>query len=246
MYKLRRRLLVGTIVVLFLLLSAPQVHASWYWENWHRPSEDDVVEEDPVEEDPTDDPAEDDPVEKPERSVVYGGWARRWITPDPDPDPDPDPEPEPEPEPEPDPPGDDCDFADAYPSNLVRAGDESELLDMVNQERVEEGLSPLAHDPQLTELARAKCWDMLEYNYFSHTSPNYGTVYDMLRAADYPFVYGGENLAKAGNVWVVHYRLMNSSGHRRNILHPNFTHVGIAVLDGSPSGVIVTQVFVGR
>lgn len=236
MYKLRRTVLAVTIVMMFLLLSTPQVQASWYWENWHRTSEDEVIEEDPVDEDSVDDPVDEDPADHPQSSVSYGGWARRWLTPDPDPSP----------EPEPEPPGDDSEFADAYPSDLVRAGDEAQLLAMVNEERQEEGLAPLTHDPQLAELARAKCWDMLKHNYFSHTSPNYGTVYDMLRAADYPFVYGGENLAKAGNVWVVHYRLMNSSGHRRNILHSNFTHVGIAVLDGDPSGVIVTQVFVGR
>ncbi|MFO8060318.1 MAG: CAP domain-containing protein, partial [Bacillota bacterium] len=60
------------------------------------------------------------------------------------------------------------------------------------------------------------------------------------------FVYAGENLAKAGSVYVCHYRLMESSGHRANILNSRFTHIGIGVLTGQPSGVVVTQLFVGR
>jgi len=134
----------------------------------------------------------------------------------------------------------------AYPRDEVRPDDEALLLRLVNEEREKAGLRPLVLDPALVRVARTKCWDMIANNYFSHTSPTFGTVFDMYRANGIPFVTGGENIAIAGSAYVVHARLMHSSGHRRNILHPDFTHIGIGVLNARPSGVMVAQAFIGR
>lgn len=129
------------------------------------------------------------------------------------------------------------------PAGLPEA--ESTMLQMVNSERVERGLPLLQHDPFLTKLARIKSQDMVDNAYFAHTSPALGSPFEMMRDAGVSFRTAAENLSSAGNVHVSHYRLMHSSGHRRNILHTSFTHVGIGIVRNR-SGVMVTQLFVGR
>ncbi len=133
-----------------------------------------------------------------------------------------------------------------YPSSWVRKSDEENLLWLMNGERAAAGLPQLTVDLRLQDLARAKAWDIIDNGYFAHHSPTHGSPWDHLREAQVPFVYAGENLATAGNVWVVHRRLMQSPGHQANILNRIYIHVGNGVLDGRPSGVVVAQIFVGR
>jgi uncharacterized YkwD family protein len=152
--------------------------------------------------------------------------------PAPTPQPDPDPEPQ-EPAPQP-----------APVSGLT--ADEQAMLDLVNQERVRAGVEPLKVDPALTRTARLKSQDMVDNNYFSHNSPTYGSPFDMMKAAGISYRTAGENIAGAPTVARAHQGLMNSDGHRKNILNPNFTHVGIGVVDGGPYGKMFTQQFIGR
>lgn len=125
--------------------------------------------------------------------------------------------------------------------------DEQQMLDLVNQERVKAGLTPLKVDMRMVQSARAKSQDMIDNNYFSHTSPVLGDFATLIRkyvGSDYSYM--GENLAGAPSVQIAHTNLMNSDGHRRNILNPNYTHIGIGVKDGGPYGKMFTQHFAGK
>lgn len=124
--------------------------------------------------------------------------------------------------------------------------DEAKMLELVNQERAKAGLPALKVDMKLTELARKKSQDMVDNNYFSHTSPTYGSPFDMMKAAGVSYRYAGENLAGAAQVESAHRNLMNSPGHRANILNSNFDHIGIGIIEGSPYGKIYTQMFIGK
>lgn len=118
------------------------------------------------------------------------------------------------------------------------------MLDLVNKDRVAHGLNPLQADMRLTRLARMKSQDIVDNNYFAHQSPTYGSAFDMFRANNISFIRGGENLSKAGSVGVSHLRLMNSTNHRTNLLNPHWTHVGIGIVNNTPSGIVATQMFI--
>lgn len=124
--------------------------------------------------------------------------------------------------------------------------DEARMLQLVNEERAKVGLKPLAIDLKLVELAREKSKDMIEKGYFGHISPTYGSPFDMMKAAGISYRMAGENIAGASTVDRAHVALMNSPGHRANILNPNFTHVGIGIVDGGPYGKMFTQMFVQK
>jgi len=123
---------------------------------------------------------------------------------------------------------------------------EQQMLNLVNQERARAGLKPLQADLQLTKLARLKSQDMINKNYFSHTSPTYGSPFDMMKSNGVTYKTAGENIAGNQSVQAAHTALMNSSGHRANILNANYTHVGIGIVQGGPYGMMFTQMFVGR
>ncbi len=124
-----------------------------------------------------------------------------------------------------------------------RAALEVQMLALVNKERRAAGLRPLVMDEKLTVVAREHSADMLARGYFSHYSPEGKTAFDRLRARRIPFLAAGENLAFAPTVRVAHTGLMNSPGHRANILRPLFGKVGIGIMDAGPRGVMVTQKF---
>ena len=117
------------------------------------------------------------------------------------------------------------------------------MLDLVNQERTSRGIAPLVADPALERVARLKAQDMIDNGYFDHTSPTYGSPFDMMKAAGINYGYAGENLAGAPSVDSAHQNLMNSPGHKANILNTNYTHVGIGVVDGGPYGKMFVQEF---
>ncbi|HYP29656.1 MAG TPA: CvpA family protein [Blastocatellia bacterium] len=120
---------------------------------------------------------------------------------------------------------------------------EARMLEMVNAERVSAGLEPLAPDPELTEVARRHSADMFARGYFSHSTPEGRSPFDRIREARVTFRTAGENLALAPTLSVAHTGLMNSPGHRANILRPQFGRVGIGILDGGFRGLMVTQNF---
>ncbi|MGI6493173.1 MAG: CAP domain-containing protein [Pelotomaculum sp.] len=133
------------------------------------------------------------------------------------------------------------------PSNASGlTADEALLLELVNQERVKAGLPILTVDQQLTKLARLKSQDMVQNNYFSHTSPTYGSPYNMERKAGYSArVMGAENIAKAATTERAHQLFIGSAGHKANILNPLHDAIGIGIVKTS-SGVTVTQLFSGN
>ena len=122
---------------------------------------------------------------------------------------------------------------------------EAELLALINRERTQRGLAPLVPDENLRAAARAHSADMLLHGYFSHTSLDGLSPFDRMRRAGARFNTAGENLALAPTVNMVHRGLMNSPGHRANILNRGFTRVGIGALDAGIYGLMVTQNFAG-
>jgi uncharacterized protein YkwD len=120
---------------------------------------------------------------------------------------------------------------------------EKQMLDLVNKERVANGLNPLAPDPELTEVARRHSADMFVRGYFAHDTPEGLSPFDRMRQANVRFTTAGENLALAPTIPVAHNGLMNSPGHRANILRPEFGRLGIGVMDGGMRGLMVSQEF---
>ena len=120
---------------------------------------------------------------------------------------------------------------------------EKQMLDLVNQERAANGLQPLAADPELTEVARRHSADMFARGYFAHDTPEGLTPFDRMHQANVQFLTAGENLALAPTLSVAHTGLMNSPGHRANILRPQFGRVGIGIMDGGMRGLMVSQEF---
>ncbi len=122
--------------------------------------------------------------------------------------------------------------------------EEQRMLNLVNSERAKNGLAPLKANTKLTEVARLKARDMIDRNYFSHTSPTYGSPFDMMRSFGVSYRTAGENLAGAPAVDVAHINLMNSPGHRANILNAGFKEAGIGILNGGPYGKMFVQMFI--
>jgi uncharacterized protein YkwD len=125
----------------------------------------------------------------------------------------------------------------------VRPNMEAEMLAMVNEERAKEGLKPVVADPELTEVARKHSRDMFARGYFSHYSPEKLSLFDRMAEANVSYHMAGENLALAPTLFMAHKGLMESPGHRANILRPGFGRLGIGILDGGRYGLMVTQNF---
>jgi uncharacterized YkwD family protein len=123
---------------------------------------------------------------------------------------------------------------------------EQEMVRLVNAERSKRGLDPLKVDLELCNVARNKSQDMIDNSYFSHYSPTYGSPFEMLKNFGIKYIYAGENIAGNAAVKNAHTALMNSEGHKKNILNANFTHIGIGIKEGSKYGKIFTQMFIGK
>lgn len=123
---------------------------------------------------------------------------------------------------------------------------EQQMVDLVNRDRLKNDLPALEVDLELTRVARIKSQDMVDQNYFSHYSPTYGSPFEMMDSFGINYLHAGENLAGNNNVQNAHTALMNSSGHRKNILSPNFTHIGIGVKPSDQYGYIYTQMFISK
>ena len=120
---------------------------------------------------------------------------------------------------------------------------EAEMLELVNRERAAAGLKPLAPDPELTEVARRHSAVMFARGYFAHVTPEGRSPFDRINEARINYRTAGENLALAPTLPIAHNGLMNSPGHRANILRPQFGRLGIGVMDGGRRGLMVTQNF---
>ncbi|CDQ18646.1 CAP domain-containing protein [Halobacillus karajensis] len=122
---------------------------------------------------------------------------------------------------------------------------EEEVVSLVNEERKERGLAPLETHHRLSALANVKSQDMSDKRYFSHTSPTYGSPFDMMDEFDFRYRTAGENIAAGQRTpEEVVEGWMNSEGHRKNILHEDFTHIGVGYIEGSgPYKRYWTQLF---
>ena len=125
----------------------------------------------------------------------------------------------------------------------VDAAAETAMLELLNRERVAQGLVALTVDERLRQAARDHSDEMVRERYFAHESPAHGSPFDRMLRAGARFGAAGENLAFAPNVETAHRGLMNSPEHRKNILTPNFRRVGIGVMRAGAWGRMFTQNF---
>lgn len=125
----------------------------------------------------------------------------------------------------------------------VAQSDEQRMFELVNEERAAAGLSPVEWDPELVPVARAHSQDMFENGYFSHYSPTTGSPFDRMNAAGIGYITAGENLALAPTVELAHDGLMDSPGHRANILEPSFGRMAIGAISAPGRGTMYTQLF---
>jgi len=124
--------------------------------------------------------------------------------------------------------------------------DEKEVFDLINKQRVANGLSDLKVDSEVQRVAKIKAQDMVNSGYFSHNSPIYGTPFEMLQSFKVSYRTAGENIAgNSSNIGAVN-AWMNSSGHKSNILKGGFTHTGIGVVSSPKYGKVYVQMFIGK
>lgn len=120
---------------------------------------------------------------------------------------------------------------------------EKEVVRLVNEIRVKNGLKPLTENWELSRVARYKSQDMHDKGYFSHTSPTYGTPFAMMKSFGISYRTAGENIAMGyATPQAVVNGWMNSSGHRANILNSAYTQIGVGYVAG---GNYWTQMFIG-
>lgn len=119
-------------------------------------------------------------------------------------------------------------YADS--SEALRNGFEKQLFDLTNAARVRHGLSPLTLDERVSNTARNHSIDMAQNNYFSHENLQGLSPFDRMKADHITFRSAGENLAYGQSSSIfAHEGLMNSLGHRENILLDSYNHLGVGV-----------------
>ena len=121
---------------------------------------------------------------------------------------------------------------------------EQQVVTLVNKERAKEGLAALTVDTELARVAQLKSQDMHDKKYFSHTSPTYGSPFDMMKKFSISYKSAGENIAKGQtSAAQVVEAWMNSEGHRANIMDKKFTHIGVGYVK---DGHYWTQMFIKK
>ncbi|MEK3988694.1 SafA/ExsA family spore coat assembly protein [Robertmurraya sp. FSL R5-0851] len=141
-----------------------------------------------------------------------------------------------------------------YPGQKVNIPDfdatksiENQVVQLTNQQRAKYGLKPLVADWQLARVARYKSADMRDRNYFSHTSPTYGSPFDMMKNFGISYRSAGENIAAGQRTaQEVVTAWMNSEGHRKNILSSGYTHIGVGYAQGGSKQHYWTQMFISK
>jgi uncharacterized YkwD family protein/spore coat assembly protein SafA len=122
-----------------------------------------------------------------------------------------------------------------------------EVVKLVNAERAKAGLQPLKENWELSRVARYKSQDMIDKNYFSHTSPTYGSPFQMMKDFGISYQAAGENIAAGQRTpSEVVQAWMNSEGHRKNILSPSYTEIGVGYVKGGSYGHYWTQMFIKK
>lgn len=115
----------------------------------------------------------------------------------------------------------------------IQTQNASKVVELVNQERKKAGLKPLIVHTNLTKMAKTKAIDMFKTAYFSHTSPKYGSPFDMMDAFNITYIYAGENIGKGQRTAEeVVKDWMESPGHKANILNPKYKLIGVGYYNG--------------
>ncbi|MDO8582901.1 MAG: CvpA family protein [bacterium] len=120
---------------------------------------------------------------------------------------------------------------------------EQYMFKLVNKERRSRGLGELVFDDQLRDVGRSHCKDMFARGYFSHYTPEGLSPFDRMEEAGIIYQEAGENLALSPNTDIAMQGLMNSPGHKANILSPDFGRIGVGVIDGGIYGEMFCQEF---
>jgi len=120
---------------------------------------------------------------------------------------------------------------------------ESTMLVLVNKERRQQGVAEVVFNEQLSQVGRDHCEDMFKRGYFSHYTKEGLSPFDRMINVGISFNFAGENLALAPEVKLAMQGLMNSPGHKENILSPNFAKLGVGVIDGGIYGQMFCQEF---
>jgi uncharacterized YkwD family protein len=131
---------------------------------------------------------------------------------------------------------------DDYTTQSVSA-QEQKMVNLLNQDRKNNGRTALTLDPELCRIARIKSADMRDNRYFAHESPTYGRVGEMLKRFGYAYSAAGENIAHHANVDKAQAAFMSSQGHRANILSTAWTKVGVGIVTDANGYIYATQIF---
>jgi len=132
----------------------------------------------------------------------------------------------------------------SVPSSLTQ--EESELLSLINKEREKNNLPVFEIDENLQNVARLKAQDIVDNNYFSHTSPTYGSPFEMLKSYNISYKTASENIAGNSNISKALESWLNSESHKNNILSNDYNYTGIAVVDSIAYGKIIVELFIGK
>ena len=132
------------------------------------------------------------------------------------------------------------------PGQGTESSFEKQVLDLVNEQRAQNGLSALVWDDALASVARAHSEDMRDRKFFSHTNPDGLSPFDRIKNFGISYRSAGENIAAGQTTPAeVVQAWMNSSGHKANILNESYTRLGVGYAAGGPQRHYWTQNFAG-
>lgn len=133
-------------------------------------------------------------------------------------------------------------------TNTTNKGDANEelVLKLINESRAASGLKALVMDANILKIAKLKAVDMVNKEYFSHTSPTYGSPFAMMKTYGIAYKVAGENIAGNPSIQAAVTSWLNSPTHKENILSTSYNLVGIGVTKSNVYGYIVVAMFVGR
>lgn len=123
--------------------------------------------------------------------------------------------------------------------------EEKEVLYYINNYRKENGLEELKPFSDLQTIAKIKAEDLVNNNYFAHTSSMLGTPFEMLQSNGVEYEVAGENLAGNVNAQRAVEAWINSPSHKENILDTDYQYTGISVIDSPVYGKMFVQIFIG-
>lgn len=138
---------------------------------------------------------------------------------------------------------------DLLNKSSAQSPDETEkdvILRLINEERKKAGRPLLTVDSTLEKAAQTKADDMVKNNYFSHTSPTYGSPFKMIQDFGISYKAAGENIAGNPSIEAAVESWLKSDEHKKNILSNAYNYVGIGVANSKTYGYIIVLMFIGK